>query len=55
MKKDLQAHSRIIYKESCYIQIIMKYNQLANITKERQTHRYGERTSYQWGGGGREV
>ena len=32
-----------------------KYNQLVNITKRKQTHRYGEQISgYQWGEGGGE-
>ena len=27
-----------------------KYNELVNITKKKQTHRFGEQTSgYQWG------
>ena len=31
-----------------------KYNKLVNITKKKQTHRYGEQTSsYQWGKGKR--
>ena len=29
-----------------------KYNELVNITKKKQTHKYREQTSgYQWGGG----
>ena len=32
---------------------LKNYNKLVNITKKKETHRYGEQTSgYQWGGNG---
>ena len=52
VKYNKSDDERQILYDSTSMWNIKKYNQLVNITKKKQTHRYREETSdYQWGEG----
>ena len=52
-KWNKSAGERQILCATTYMWNLKNYNKLVNITKKKETHRYGEQTSgYQWGGNG---